>query len=167
LAGKTRVKAAEKGVDYAQAQSRPGWTIALQYGYRAAERDDLASAILSMDMPFFSGNRQDRDIKASQSDLTATQRQLDDRRRRLYQRLDAGLSRYNQTRDRLALYEKQVLPESEQNTEASLSGYQSGVTDFNELVRARLTELQSQLQYLKLRVEKARAQVELLYLAGS
>jgi outer membrane protein TolC len=165
-AGKTRVKAAEKGVDYAQAQSRPGWALDLQYGYRAAERDDLATAMLLVDLPFFSGNRQDREIKASQADLTTSQSLLDDRRRVIYQRLDESLAKYRQAGERLSLYENQVLPESEQNTEASLSAYQSGVTDFNILVRARLTELQSQLQHLKLRIEKAKAQVELLYLAG-
>ena len=66
----------------------------------------------------------------------------------------------------MQLYQGSVLPHSEQNTEATLNAYKSGVTDFNVLVRARLTELKSQLQFVKLNVERAKAQVELLYLAG-
>lgn len=166
-AGKIRVKAAEKGVDYASAQSGPSWALDLKYGYRAAQRDDLASAVISLDMPIFTGNKQDRETKASQADLAATHRLLDERRRQLNLRMDSTMSQYRQAKTRLKLYEAQVLPEAKQNSEASLSAYQSGVTDFNILVRARLTELRSQLQYLKLQVDKAKAQVELLYLAGN
>ncbi|WP_455206137.1 TolC family protein [Kaarinaea lacus] len=166
-ASKTRVKAAEKGVDYANAQSGLGWAIDLRYGYRGADRADLGSAMVVVDLPFFSGNRQDREIKASQSDVAASQNSLDERRRQLYQRLDAGMSLYSQADERLKLYTTQVLVESKQNTEASLSAYQSGVSDFSTLVRAQLTELNSQLQHLKLKVDKAKAQAELLYLAGN
>jgi outer membrane protein TolC len=73
---------------------------------------------------------------------------------------------YNRANERVQLYEGSVLPHSRQNTEATLNAYQSGVTDFNVLVRARLTELKSELQFVKLNVERAKAQVELLYLAG-
>jgi len=66
----------------------------------------------------------------------------------------------------LTLYDTLVLPQEDQNAEASLSAYQSGVIAFGELIRARLTQLTSQLQRLKLKITKANAQIELLYLAG-
>jgi outer membrane protein TolC len=166
-AAKTRVNAAEKGVDYANAQKWPGWSLDLQYGQRGAERADLGSAMINMDLPLFTGNRQNREIKASQAELTATQRKMDDQRRRLYEQLEVQWSIYNQVDERLSLYENQVMPEAKQNTETALTAYQAGVIEFGILVRARLTELNSELQYLKLKVDKAKAQVELLYLSGS
>ena len=167
LAARTRVNAAEKGVDYANAQKWPGWSLDLQYGQRGAERADLGSAMINMDLPLFTGNRQNRQVKASQAELTATQRKMDDQRRQLYEQLDIQWSIYDQVDQRLSLYENQVLSEAKQNAEAALSAYQAGVIEFGIVVRARLTELNSELQYLKLKVDKAKAQVELLYLSGS
>lgn len=167
LARNFRVNAAENGVNYAKAQRRPGWSISLQYGIREPEsRDDLGSAILSFDLPFFKRNRQDRLVSARQSDVIVAQQELDDWHRELAARLAKTIAVYNRAVDRVQLYKKSVLPQAEQNTEATRNAYQSGVTDFNVLVRARLTELNSQLQYIQLNVQRAKAQVELLYLAG-
>ena len=93
--------------------------------------------------------------------------EMDDQRRQLYEQLDIQWSIYDQVDQRLSLYENQVLSEAKQNAEAALSAYQAGVIEFGIVVRARLTELNSELQYLKLKVDKAKAQVELLYLSGS
>jgi outer membrane protein TolC len=98
--------------------------------------------------------------------LSASKSSLDDLRRNYQQQLDASLAAYRRAEERLDLYGSRLLPQAEQNTEATLSAYQSGVTSFNDLVRSRLTELDSHLQYLKLQVDQARAQVQLLYLAG-
>jgi len=165
-AAKTRVNAAEKGVDYAHAQTWPGWSLDLQYGQRGAERADLGSAMIVVDLPLFTGGRQSREIKASQAELTATKRKMDDQRRQLREQLQVQWSVYQQADARLSLYEKYVVPEAKQNTEASLSAYQSGVAEFSVMVRAKLTELNSELQFLKLKMDKAKAQAELLYLSG-
>ena len=166
-AAKTRVNAAENGVDYAHAQTWPGWSLDLQYGHRGAERADLGSAMIVVDLPLFTGSRQSREIKASQAELTATKKKMDEQRRQLREQLQVQWSVYEQADTRLSLYEQYVVPEAKQNTEASLNAYQSGVAEFSVLVRAKLTELNSELQFLKLKVDKAKAQAELLYLSGT
>lgn len=166
LAGKGHVQAAKKGVEYAQAQRSPGWSIDLHYGKRELDRADLLSGMIMVDVPLFKSKRQDRLLQASQADHTAAQKLFDEKRRILYEKLDIGLSIFKQADERLKLYETQLLPQAQQNAEASLKAYQSGVTEFSGLVRARLTELKSQLQHLRLVADKAKAQVELLYLAG-
>jgi outer membrane protein TolC len=52
------------------------------------------------------------------------------------------------------------------NAQASLNAYQSGVTEFSTLMRARITELDVRLDDLRVRVDRAKAQASLLYLAG-
>jgi outer membrane protein TolC len=165
-AGKSRIKASESEVDFADAQYNPGWMIDVKYGYRAAGRDDLFSAMISMDMPFFTGKRQDRQLAASKATMSAVKSDLDELRREYQRRLDDALAAYQRMGERIELYRAEVLPESQQNTEATLNAYQSGVTDFNDVVRARLTQLNSQLNFIKLQVDQARAQADLLYLAG-
>ena len=105
-------------------------------------------------------------VAASKLDVKAAQQDLDDWRRQMKMQFEKTMAMYTRANERVQLYQGSVLPHSKQNTEATMSAYQSGVTDFNVLVRARLTELKSQLQFVKLNVERAKAQVELLYLAA-
>jgi outer membrane protein TolC len=52
------------------------------------------------------------------------------------------------------------------NVQASLKAYQSGVTEFTTLMRARITDLDVRLQDLRIRVDRAKSQANLLYIAG-
>jgi outer membrane protein TolC len=165
-AGENRVKAAKSGVEFANAQFHPGWSLDVSYGYRAGDRSDMVSAMFMFDLPLFTGNKQSKELQASQAKLSESKYDLDEKRRQLRRRYDDGLSVFMRTDDRLNLYSSQLLPQSEQNTEATLHSYQSGVSAFGTVIRAKLTQLQSQLQHLQLKVTKANAQIELLYLAG-
>ncbi|MBF8270866.1 MAG: Cu(I)/Ag(I) efflux system outer rane protein CusC [Gammaproteobacteria bacterium] len=64
------------------------------------------------------------------------------------------------------LYEQRVVADAKLSTEATLQAYQSDIADFTTLLRAQLTELDTQLDMLQVRVERARAQARLLYLMG-
>ena len=68
--------------------------------------------------------------------------------------------------ERYALYESRTLIEAAQNTQATLKAYQSDVTDFTTLMRAQLTELNTQLAMISLRVDEARVLSDLLYFTG-
>ena len=169
---KMNINSAENGVNFANSQSRPGWAFKVQYGLRAdspsgVSRDDFLTAMLTFDLPLFTGSRQDRLVAASKSELVSSQEDLDDWRREIRMRFEKSVAKFSRAEERVQLYEGSVLPHSRQNTEATLKAYKSGVTDFNVLVRARLTELKSQLQFYKLQVERANAQIDLLYLAGT
>lgn len=170
-AGQSRVDASGNEVKLADARFNPGWMLDLKYGYRGADpkgndRADFISAMVMVDLPFFTGKRQGRELLASKSMLEASKNSLDDLRRNYQQQFDINLAAFNRAEERLELYSSRLLPQAEQNTEATLNAYQSGVTSFNDLARSQLTELDSQLQYLKLQVDQARAQVRLLYIAG-
>lgn len=172
MVGETHIKAAKNGVQYANAQFFPGWSLDLSFGQRGAnpdtgvDREDMMSAMIMVDLPVFWGGRQSRQLQSSQSMLSAAKYQLDDRNREMRRRLEASLATYSRASERLELYHSQLLPQAEQNTESSLSAYQSGVNTFSVLVRARLTEMDSRIQLVKLIVDKGFAKVELLYLAG-
>jgi outer membrane protein TolC len=172
LQRKMRINSAENGVNFASSQLRPGWALKVQYGLRADAptgmgRDDFLTAMLTFDLPLFTGKRQDRMVAAMKSEVESTLQDLDDWRREIKMRYEKSVAMYTRADERVQLYEGSVLPHSKQNTEATLKAYQSGVTDFNVLVRARLTELKSQLQFFKLRVDRAEAQIDLLYYAGA
>jgi outer membrane protein TolC len=167
-----QVKANQLAVGLARERYKPGWMLDLTYGDRTGEnpdgtdRDDFFSAMVLLDIPLFTDKRQDRRLAASQQELAAAQLNRDDRLLELKGMLEADYAQWLRLGQRIRLYEEQVLPQAEQHALASLQAYQSGVTDFSGLMRARLNELDSRLTALRLRVDRAKTQARLLYLMG-
>jgi hypothetical protein len=105
------------------------------------ERPDLFSVMVMVDLPIFPGDRQSR-------------------------RLEEEHAAWTRTGERLERYEKLLIPRARENTEAALNAYQSERGDFTALLRARISELDTRLDALRLRVDRAKARAGLLYLAG-
>ena len=53
-----------------------------------------------------------------------------------------------------------------QNSVSTLKAYQNNLTDFTTLIHARLTELNTQIDMLKIRINRAKSQANLLYFPG-
>jgi len=167
-----RLAAQNQAVQMAQEQYKPGWSAGVEYRKRFGddpngdERSDMMAAMVSVELPLFTAKRQDRRLAASIQQAEAVQLTRDDRLRELKQLLDTGYANWQRLGERAALYESQLLRTSAANAQASLKAYQSGVTEFTTLMRARITDLDIQLEQLRIRVDRARAQAGLLYLAG-
>ncbi len=165
------VEAGHVGVDIARQSYKPGWMLDVTYGNRAgrnndgSSRDDFLSAMVIMDIPLFADKRQDRVLATRQQEVEAARLQRDDRYLRLKQKLDADYAEWLRLGERLELYQSTIFPEAVQNAEASLTAYQSGVTDFTGVMRARITELDVRLQNLRIRVDQAKAEARLFYIA--
>ena len=156
----------EYGKAAAQAGYSPTWMLDLSYGYREQERSDFMSAMVSIDLPIFTHNRQDAQVAASQQRIYAAQNAMEEQQQVLQRTLTAKYAAYGVLTKRLDLYKNEVLPKAKQNAEATLNAYQSGVSEFEVLLRARLKELDSRLDALRLQVERANVISELLYLEG-
>ena len=166
------VEAGQLGVDIARQSYKPGWMLDVTYGNRAGKsndgksRDDFLSAMVIMDIPLFAGKRQDKRLATRQQEVKAARLKRDDSYLRLKRQLDADYAEWLRLEERLKLYQDTIFPEAIQNAQASLTAYQSGVTDFTGVMRARITELDVKLQKLRLRIDKAKAEARLLYLAN-
>ena len=122
--------------------------------------------MVTVDLPFFTANRQDKRLSASIEQAESVQLTRDNQLRELQQMLDADYANWQRLGERAELYSNQLLNEATSNARASLNAYQSGVTEFSTLMRARITDLDVRLEDLRVRVDRAKAQVSLLYLAG-
>jgi len=166
------VEAGQIAVDIERQRYKPGLMLDLTYANRAgynpdgSDRSDFLSAMVTLDLPLFTGNRQDRFVAGRQKEVEAARLNRDDVYLRLMRQLKADYAEWLRLDERVRLYRKTIVPEAEQNAEASLAAYQAGVTDFTGLMRARLTELDAHLTALRLRVDQAKAQARLIYLAG-
>jgi outer membrane protein TolC len=166
------IAAGRQKVRLAQEKYSPQWAFDVSYGKRSgqnrdgSDRADFVSAIISVDLPIFTAQKQDRELSASKQQLQATRYQFEDIKRLMLQRLQQVHARLQKLDDRIVLYKNNVLPQARQNADVALSGYQSSVVSFFTLTRARVTELNIRLAYLRLKVEHATTLAELNYLVG-
>jgi outer membrane protein TolC len=172
LAENARISANRLGSDIAREQYKPGWALDVSYGQRGgqdpdgSDRPDLVSAMVVMDLPIFPDKRQDRRLAASEQKAMAAKEARDERLKELVQQLDAEFASWTRLGERERLYLERLLAETRANVEAATTAYQAGVTEFINLMRAQITDLDTRLDQLAVRVDRAKAQARLLYLVG-
>jgi len=167
-----KVNASKQMTEMARQEYKPGWSLLVDYGFRSGnnpdgtERSDFATAIVSLDVPLFTGNRQDKTVSASEQKISAARYSKDDQLRKLKQFYDKNRHLWLRLEERELLYKNSLLTAAKNNTKASLKAYQSGVSEFNTLMRAQITELDVRLEDLRVRVDRAVAQAKILYIIG-
>jgi outer membrane protein TolC len=162
----------KKSVAIAQEQYKPGWAVGAEYRKRfgdnpdGSSREDMAAVMLTVDLPLFTDKRQDQRLTASEKRLQAASLARDDTLRKLRQQLASAEALRKRLEERLVRYDGKLLNEARENASAALQAYQSRTTDFTALMRARITELEMQIQALKLRVDLMKTEAGLLYLSS-
>lgn len=161
----TRIEVSDSDIDLAREQYKPRFSVRLDYGARG-ERPDFLSARVGMSLPIFPGNRQDRNLSAAHRQHSSTVLGRDARLLELDKALVRAYANWQRQGERITLYGAVVVKRAADTTRASLTAYRSGVSDFGELIRSRLAQLDNELMLLRLRVNRAQAHAALLFLAG-
>ena len=142
------------------------------YGYRDGylangdPRSDFVSVSVTFDLPFFRSNRQDRSLDAALSKRRAADHSREEVVRRLASQLQAEHVRWQDLGKRLDLYQRMILDVSADNARAALAAYQSDAGDFADVMRAYVDDLDTRLDYIRLRVERAQSYALLANLGG-
>ncbi|HET9693185.1 MAG TPA: TolC family protein, partial [Steroidobacteraceae bacterium] len=121
-----RLEAARTAVDVAKEKRKPGWMLDVSYGFRqgdmqvsmdgAAEpRADMLSAMVSMDLPLFTGNRQDREVSAARLEQRGLQERHEDHRREMQAMLVEAWNTANRTAELERFYEDELLKLADQS----------------------------------------------------
>ena len=167
-----KVDASKQMIEMAKQEYKPGFSATLDYGFRSGEnpngsdRADFLTAIVSMDIPLFTENRQDKKVSANVQKTAAARHSKDDKLRLLKQYYEKNYYLWQRLGEREKLYRDSLLTSAKNNTATALTAYQSGVSEFNTLMRAEITALDVRLEDLRVRVDRAAAQARLLYVTG-
>lgn len=167
-----KVNASKQMTEMARQEYKPGWSLLVDYGFRSGnnpdgtERADFATALVSLDIPLFTGNRQDKKVSSNEKKIVAARYSKDDKLRKLKQLYEKNQHIWQRLGEREQLYKNSLLTAAKNNSKASLKAYQSGVSEFNTLMRAQITELDVRLEDMRVRVDRAAAQARLLYIIG-
>ncbi|MDG1733267.1 MAG: TolC family protein [Thalassotalea sp.] len=169
LALDRKLKAASTGITLANQKYKPEWGITASYGYRdddpmGNERSDLMSLGVTFDLPLFTENRQDNEVKAavSNTEVVKTERIL--LLRKLMASFNANKGRLQQLEQRFLLFNVRLIPQINEQIEASISAYTSDNGDFSEVIRARVSLLNANVDLLAIQVEKQKILLALNYL---
>ena len=160
------------GIELARQQHKPQWKLNTGYGYRdddplGNERSDFFSLGLSFDVPLFPAQRQDQEVRSALALDAAlkTEKALALRSMRAsYESTRSRLQRLNQ---RKTLFEQRLLKEVHDQAQASLTAYTNDAGDFAEVVRARIAELNANIDFLNISVDRLLAITELDYFLPS
>ena len=168
----SRIDMNRKSVAIAREAYKPAWTVGLNYGIRdgnnpdGSNRADFLAASIGLDLPLFTDKRQDRRLVAAQKRASAAQLELDDKYAAMQSKLERDHVTWTRLAQRLKRYEETLIRQAVANSEASLLAYQNDTTDFATLMRAKITELNTNLKALRIHTDYAKAHARLLYLAG-
>lgn len=172
LAETARVEASRKMIEVTRQDYKPGIGAFVEYRKRFGEnldgsdRSDMMAAMVTVDIPLFTENRQDKNVAAREESTNAARYSRDDTLRVLKRKLEKDRAIYRRLGERELIYKNKLVSSAANNAEASLNAYQSGVTEFTTLMRAGITELDVRLENLRIKVDRLRAQARLLYITG-
>ena len=167
-----RLETSKKGIAIARQEYKPGWGLGLEYRKRfgenmdGSERADMMAAMVTLDIPLFTEKRQDRRVVASEEKMLAVRLVRDNKLRMLKRLYDSNQAKLNGLNIRHYQYKTDLIESAKNNSKAALKAYQSGVTEFTNLMRAHITELDIRLSDLRVRVDRALAITQILYVTG-
>jgi outer membrane protein TolC len=168
LAIDSRIKASGADIELAEQKYKPEWGVNMSYGYRDSNpmgqaRADFLSVGVSFDMPLFTANRQDREYRASISRSEAVKAEKWLLLRKMIAAFETGQARLSHLDERKQLYHKLLLPQMEDQAEASLSAYTNDEGDFAEVMRARIAWLNARIDELGIAVDRQKTIAQLNY----
>lgn len=164
-----RVAAGRADVDLAEADRSPDWRVTTAWGIRDEDlsgRDlpDFFTIGVSVDLPLFRKRRQDELIEAAASRVSATESQRLLRARELRAEHREVVSVIRRLDEQLAFYNDTLLGQSAALARSALAAYQADETDFSDVIRAYVSDLDARIDALELKAKRQSAIARLDYL---
>lgn len=163
-----QIDVSRKDLELIRESEKPGWGLNVSYAFRddapdGTDRADFFSAVITLDLPLFTENRQQQQQRAQQHDLSSSQLQRD----ALLRKLRSNVLRLRTDIDLLerrdTLYRDTLIPQAEQRSQAALQTYQSGSGSFADVMQAYMEALNIQLEQKRIQIDSLKSRANLLY----
>ncbi len=161
-----QIDASTTDIALARQAYKPDVSVELYFAYRPAFAD-FVGVQFSVPLPYFTKNRQDRDLAAAHQQSRAAEERKRDALRELHTQVNQNYVDWQHFTQRVAEFDAVIVPDARRRVDASRATYAAGRGVFDAVLLARRSVLDVQLQRLSLAVESARAQVRLDYLTAS
>jgi outer membrane protein, heavy metal efflux system len=161
-----QIEASTTDIALARQSYKPDFSVEGYFAYRQ-DFADFVGVQVSIDLPYFTKNRQDRDLAAALQQSTVSTERKRDMLRELHAQVNQDYLDRHHFQIRVGEFDSAILPDARRRIDAARSAYEAGRGSFDAVLLARRSLLDTQLQRLALAVEAARAQVRLDYLSAS
>ena len=161
-----REQVAQAALDQARAATHPDWRLAAEYGKRAPGMSDMVTLQVSVSLPLFTRNRQDRGISAKQAQRDAVQFDHEDARRSQQEAIARAAATWQGWNRQIERYQKTLLPLARDRAQTALASYRGGGV-LQPWIDARRDEIEMRLSYADALAARGRLWASLAYLLPS
>ena len=157
-------KVAQLEVDSAQANLQRNWGWEVGYGKRFADRSDMLSFQVSIDLQLDRANRQDRRTAEKLMLVEKAQKITEDKRRELSADLESALADAQAAEARENEHLNSLIPNAKARLSVTQAGYTAGKNSLGEVWEARRRSIEIELDHWTILTDRQRAAVKIAYL---
>ncbi|MCF6216749.1 MAG: TolC family protein [Emcibacter sp.] len=164
-----KIRTSQAGIDLAKQKYKPAWGINAGYGYRSSDRlgigrSDLFSVGVTFSVPLFTANRQDKQVLSALSKTSAVKTEKWQFLRKMMASFETAKAQFLRLNERQKIFQSRLLPQMSEQAEAALTAYTNDDGDFAEVMRARIAEMNAQVNALNIDVERQKTILQLNYI---
>jgi len=162
------IDAARSRVSLAEKDYYPDFRVGAGYGFRQGNntgrndsRADFLTLGVSLNLPIFTGTKQDRALAQRKAEVAREQFARQDAIEAVWSETSEALANYRKSKDQASLFKTGIIPQSSQTVASMLAGYQVNKVDFLNLVRSQITLYNFETQYWKALAEARQSMARL------
>lgn len=164
-----KIKATSKSIKLARENYKPQFSVNTSYAKREDDlmgrnRADLFSVGLTFDLPIFVKNKQDKELQVAMLKTKSVETEKILQYKKLFSLYETTKADLIRLKERQSLYLTKLLPQMNEQSEASLTAYTNDDGDFPEVVRSRISLLNAQIDILNINVDIQKNIVKYNYL---
>ncbi len=148
----------------AQANKKSDWSVEVAYQQRGSLFSNMVSVGVSIPLQWDQKNRQDRELASKLAMAEQARAQREEMLRARVGEVRAQIQEWENGRERLARYERELVPLAKERTLATLAAYQGGKASLTDQLLARRNETDVRMQAVQLEMETARLWAQLNFL---
>ena len=148
----------------AQANKKSDWGVEASYQQRGPSFSNMISIGVSIPLQWDQKDRQDREHAAKLAMVEQARAQREEALRAHIGEVRAMIVEWQNSRERVARYERDLGPLAAERTRAALAAYQGGKSSLTDLLLARRNETEVRMQAVQLEMETARLWAQLNFL---
>ena len=148
-----KLEAADKKVELAEKDRWPDFQIGVGYADRQGSdpirgsRTDFLSLMFSINLPLYSGQKQDKALQQRIHDREYERYRLSDTIRVIETEIGVQAAEYSAAREQALLLKNEIIPQAEQTVSSMLAGYEVNKVDFLNVVNGQIMLYNASIDY--------------------
>ena len=151
-------------VRLAQADKKADWSVEVSYAQRGSAYSNMVSVGVSIPLQWDQKNRQNRELASKLALADQAKARREEALRAHIGEVRAMITEWENGRERLARYERELVLLARERTRAALAAYQGGKANLTDLLLARRNEIDVRMKAVGLEADVARLWAQLNFL---